>query len=264
MFVNIFYVTSFLKSAINQMGRDMGRAVSNQILKNAHSTPYRRTNYISSNNNYQINEKTEFEKNINFQNGLKPITLIEKISVAYIALKNEANYFISDGYLDMNESDRLFSMMQKFNDKIENICEILELNEIANKNELEQLVKISEKSKELFFKTLKVAEQGCIAKENELKLNFEKIESIDFFRFVGLHTIWMGKYATSGENHIFKTIIANLLSLPVFPILHIAAFLYGYYNYNIENSKRNNLKKSYIKMAEIEIDRAKLYKSILN
>ena len=64
---------SFLKSAINQVGRDMGKVVSNQIFKDSHSTPYRRVGnsnvVVTQNSNYSSKKvsKTEFDKAIEFQ-----------------------------------------------------------------------------------------------------------------------------------------------------------------------------------------------------
>jgi hypothetical protein len=38
---------SFVRSAVNQVGRDTGRAISNQVLGNAHSTPVRQVEQLS-------------------------------------------------------------------------------------------------------------------------------------------------------------------------------------------------------------------------
>lgn len=46
----------FVRSAINQVGRDGGKVISNQLYGDAHSTPYRRVGYES---NYFIDENSQ-------------------------------------------------------------------------------------------------------------------------------------------------------------------------------------------------------------
>ena len=89
---------SFLKSAINQVGRDVGKVVSNSLFKDSHAASYRRVINIRNTVNNSLNSKNEFEKAINFQTGHRPSTLVAKISGVYTIIKNEINQFLSDGY----------------------------------------------------------------------------------------------------------------------------------------------------------------------
>ncbi len=257
---------SFLKSAINQVGRDMGRVVSNQVFKDSHSTPYRRTGNSSSGQiqttQRRANFKSEFDKAIDFQTGHRPSTLIAKISGVYTVLKNEANYYISDGYLDTEESDSLFTMMERFNQKVDDVCDVLEIDEESNKKEIDQLTKIVEKTNELFKQTLIVSAEGCENRKIELRQESEQIENLSFFKFVGLNTIWMGKYAKTGEKNWIATILANLFSLLLFPFVHICMAIYGALTYSGENAKRKKLKNAYERMAELEGKRAETYLNI--
>ena len=90
---------SFLKSAINQVGRDMGKVVSNQVFKDSHSTPYRRVGQNSTRltrTPRNTNLKSDFDKAMDFQTGHRPSTLIAKISGVYTVIKNEANGYVSE------------------------------------------------------------------------------------------------------------------------------------------------------------------------
>lgn len=255
---------SFLKSVINQVGKDMGKAVSNQIFKDAHATPYRRVGNSANGQFIQRRSafKSEFDRAINFQTAHRPNTLILKISGVYTVLKNEANHYISDGYLDTNESDNLFTMMKRFNQKVDDVCDILEVDEVGNITEIEQLTKIVEKTNALFKQTLVISAQGCEDRKFQLKEEAKQIENLSFLRFILLTTVWMGKYARTGEKSWGATIFANLLSLLVFPLIHICMFFYGMLTYSGVNSKRKKLKNAIGKMSELEGERAKAYLSI--
>ncbi len=256
---------SFLKSAINQVGRDMGKVVSNQIFKDAHSTPYR--NIRSSNNRQSrrvtTNVKPEFDRAIDFQTGHRPSTLIARIAGVYTVIKNEANFYISDGYLDTDESESLFQMMNRFNEKIDDICDILEIDEEANKKEINQLTKIVEKTNDLFRRILQISAEGCEMRKAELNEEAEMIKNVSFLKFVALNAIWMGKYAKTGQKDWFATILANLISLCLFPFVHVCMAIYGALTYSGANRKRKKLKEAYERMAELEGKRAETYLSIV-
>ena len=99
-------------------------------------------------------QQPNFDKAMDFQTGHRPSTLIAKISGVYTVIKNEANGYISDGYLDTTEASNLFEMMNRFNDKVEDVCDILEIDEEKNEKEINQLSKIVEKTNDLFKNTL--------------------------------------------------------------------------------------------------------------
>jgi len=111
--------------------------------------------------------KSEFEKAINFQMGFKPNTLINKLSAAQIVLKNEMKSFVSDGYLDVDESDSLFNMIGQFNSKVCDVYDFLKLDEVKNKTEIELTGKIVEQLITMFCDILNVSIDGCNAKSVE-------------------------------------------------------------------------------------------------
>lgn len=261
---------SFLKSAINQVGRDMGKVVSNQVFKDNHSTPYRRVNQNISNNQRSNTSKrisktkTEFDKAIDFQTGFKPITLITKISGAYTVIKNESKEYISDGYLDTTESSNLFEMMKRFNDKVEDICDILEIDEVGNEKEINQLSKIVEKTNELFKNTLEISAKGCKNRQIEHIRETENIEKPNFLKYVGLHLVWLGKYARGGEKSILNMVIANIADLITFtfPVTRTYLLLKGIFTFPTESKRVKTLKNAHIKLAELEGQRAENYLNI--
>lgn len=261
---------SFLKSAINQVGRDMGKVVSNQVFKDSHSTPYRRVSQKSSNNqrsysSSRINKtKTEFEKAIDFQTGFRPNTLITKISGAYTVIKNEAKEYISDGYLDTTEASNLFEMMNRFNDKVEDICDILEIDEKTNEKEINQLSKIVEKTNELFRNTLEVSANGCKERQSEHRKEAENIEKPNFLKYVGLHLVWLGKYARGSEKSILNMVIANIADLITFtfPITRTFLLLKGIFTFPNESKRIKTLKNAHLRLAELEGQRAESYLNI--
>ena len=260
---------SFLKSAINQVGRDMGKVVSNQVFKDSHSTPYRRVSQNNSRSNSKPrtstrNVKSEFDKAIEFQTGFKPNTLITKISGAYTVIKNEAKEYISDGYLDTTEASSLFEMMNRFNDKVEDVCDILEIDEEGNEKEINQLSKIVEKTNELFKNTLELSAKGCKERQSEHRIEAENIEKPSFLNYVGLHLVWLGKYARGGEKSILNMVVANIADLVTFtfPITRTYLLLKGIFTFPNENKRVKTLKNAHTKLAELEGQRAEDYLNI--
>lgn len=254
---------SFLKSAINQVGRDMGRVVSNQIFNNSHSTLYR-----SATQNKGLlysNLKSNFDKAMDFQTGHRAITLIAKTSGVYTVIKNEARKFIADGYLDTTESSSLFEMMNKFNMKIDDVCDVLEIDEQSNKKEINQLVTIVEKTNVLFKKTLEISAKGCKERQSEYEIQACNTEKPKFWKYVGFHIIWMGNYSRGAEISIWKTVFANILDIITFTftITRVFLLLKALFTFPTESKRLKTLKKTYLKLAELEGKRSDYYLSIV-
>ncbi|WP_299121997.1 hypothetical protein [uncultured Tenacibaculum sp.] len=254
---------SFLKSAVNQVGRDLGKVVSNQLFNDNHSTPYRRA---INNKSVRTPYKTDFDKAINFQTGHKPNTLIIKLSGLYTTIKNEANGFISDGYLDTSESNKLFNMITQFNNKVDDVCDILEIDEQSNKKEINQLTTLVNKVNNLFNETLKISANGCLHRQNEHKEAANSVENISFSKYLGLNLIWLGGYSRGGKKSITNAIIANLADLTTltFPLTRTYLFIKGIFTYSKENNRRIKVKEALLKLAELEGKRAETYLSIGN
>lgn len=164
---------SFLKSAINQVGRDFGKVISNQIFKDAHAAPIRMSGANPNGKSKKV--KSEFEKALTFPLTQKPNTLLTKMSAAYIELKNEADEFLSDGYLSMDELKQLVELFNTFNRKASDITDLLELDEEKNSEEISKLTELVQKNKELFIKTLEI---GLAAARNSIDSieNYKKEE----------------------------------------------------------------------------------------
>ena len=153
----------FLQSAINQVGRDMGRVVSNAVFKDRHAIPIRRAksyNQSSSKPRPQtarpIKEvKSEFETAISFKTGYTPTTLISKLGGVFVVIKNEARAFIDDGYLDVEESQQLFQMMIDFNCKCSDVEDVIGFTEDENSKANRELDKILFTTQDLFKEVLK-------------------------------------------------------------------------------------------------------------
>ncbi len=262
---------SFLKSAINQVGRDMGKVISNQIFKDSHSTPYRRVgqNYENStSSNFETQNlyiSSEFSKAINFQTGFRPNTLINKISGVYTVIKNEANSYVSDGYLDASESASLFEMMNRFKNKIDDIYDILEFDEEGNEKELGQLTKILEKTNKLFKNTLETSYKGFKQRQLEYKIEYENVVSANLLNYLGLHLIWFGKYARGGEKSISKMVVANIVDLITFtfPITRTYLLIKGILTFPSESERVKRLRDFHLKSSELQGQRAQNYLNLL-
>ena len=229
----------FTQSLINQIGRDAGKVISNQIFKNQHSTPVRMTNFENSTKNSKKVVKTEFEKSINFQMGFKPNTLVNKLLGAQIELKNEMKKFTTDKYLSEEESDGLFEMIGTFNSKVSNVYDVLNLDETSNKSEIELIDKIVEQAMSLFCEVLDVSIKGCESKslEHTDTLNSLTHKERNFFVFVLLYTIWLGKYAKTNiinTKDIILSIIGNLFTIPLLFVhipVQILLMIFGVFDY---------------------------------
>ena len=255
---------SFLKSAINQVGRDLGKVVSNKVFKDSHSSPYRRVGDNVSINQSRKNEKiekTEFEKAVNFNLGFKPKTLMTKVAAAYSILKSTLNRYVSDGYLDTEESSRMFEMVSQFNSKIDEVCDVLELDEKSNQNELEQLDMIAKKTVKHIKEILLLSAEGCEKKSAEHMLKSESIKSPSLLKYVGFHMIWMGKYARGEKKSLTNTILANIADILTFtfPVTRSYLLVNGLYTYRgkfSETKKRIGLHKL---LSDTEMKRASAY-----
>lgn len=257
---------SFLKSAVNQVGRDLGKVVSNQLFKDNHSAPYRRViNKQPTKTQYTPN-KTSFDKAIDFQTGYRPSTLIIKLSGVYTVIKNETTNFISVGYLDTSESNELFYMMSQFNNKVDDVCDILEIDEETNKKEINQLTALVNKANNLFDDTLKISAKGCLHRQKEHVDKTGEIKEISFIDYLSLNLIWMGDYARGGKKSITNAVLANIADLITltFPFTRSYLFLKGIFTYSKENNRRKKTKKAHFKLAELEGKRAETYLSIGN
>ena len=264
----------FLKSAINQVGRDMGKVVSNQIFKDAHSIPVRRAaSRSASNENARVQQRRaepieevteEFEKSINFKTGYRPTTLLSKLGGAFTVIKNEAKAFVEDGYLDPEESTQLFSMLQQFNDKISDVEDVLSFTVDESAKEYKQLEKIVDALKEVFHEVLSVSIKACYERAEELEQMASEQKDVNQGRYIGLHLIWMPRYANGGEKKTTNAVIANILDLVTFtwPLTRLILLIKGFTGYSAYQ-KEQDQSAHYRQMAEAERQRAQAYQEFL-
>lgn len=255
---------SFIDSAINQIGRDLGRVVSNKIFKDAHATPHRivGTHSRRVSRSTPKETKSEFESAINFQTSYKGDALIRKLVGAYSIIKNETNNFLADGYLDENESRELFSMMKLFSDKTEDINEILNLDQEANAKQIEQLHEIFYKLSDLFRESLEIASIGCVESKGRWEIIAEGVEKITFTKFVALNGIFMRNYALTGERKTGAIICANIASMFMLFIPNLLMLVYGALSFNQYKNEAEESISYFYTLAKGEDERAVLYRKL--
>ena len=169
-------MSTFANAVIRQIGRDLGKVVSNQIFKDSHSTPYRRVG-TSTQQHYKA-DKTEFEKVITFKLSYKPNTLIEKLIGSYVSLKKEIQAFLKDDYLDERETLHLIEMIQVFNEKMVSVHEVVTLNNI----DTTKLDNLSESYISFLSMFLKHGIKSCKDNKEHYEAKLKSIES-NLFRF---------------------------------------------------------------------------------
>lgn len=267
----------FLQSAINQVGRDMGRVVSNTVFKDRHSIPIRRARSYASaktqsgptvahQNARPIQEvQDEFDKAISFKTGYRPSTLISKLGGAFVVIKNEARAFVADGYLDVSESQQLFAMMKQFIDKCGDVEDVIGFNEAEDAKEYKQLEKITLTTKEVFVDVLKISAKACRERAQDYENQAKTLKPDSFGRYVGLHLLWMPRYAKGGEKKVNSAIIANILDVITltFPLTRSVLLLIGVVTYPGEIRKTKQAKESFSLLAEQEQTRAETYEEII-
>ena len=266
----------FLQSAINQVGRDMGRVVSNTVFKDRHAIPIRRAasrkNSLANRKPTQpkahpIDEvKEEFEKSISFKTGYRPTTLISKLGGAFVVIKNESKAFVEDGYLDVEESQQLFSMMKQFADKLSDVEDVVSFTEDEDSQVYRQLEKIHESTKRIFVEVLEVSVDACKVRAQEHEQAAKAFRPIEFWRYVGLHLIWMPNYAKGGEKKETRAVIANILDVVTltFPITRSILLLLALVTYNSENKEQKATAKAHRDIAHYERQRAKAYQEYID
>ena len=199
---------SFLQSASNQMGRDLGRAISKSVNKSSQPSKQLTKSYKPV--------QTDFGKSINFALSTEPVSLLNKLTNAYIVMKKEMSIFLLDGYLDNLERDKLFTMLLQFNTKCEDIDDLLSLDEEKNKVSIDRLLKIQSALKLDFLNLLEKSIKGC-----EKQGVYLEGSKVSFWKYVGFHIILMSKYINGASKDLTETILGNLLSLLVFPFVQI-------------------------------------------
>lgn len=280
---------SFTKAVVRQVGRDLGKVISNKVFKDAHSTPYRRVGQ-QSNARQQTRQRQavqqapvqsqsaipqqsssitsrDFDRALNFTTTFTPQTMVRKMAGVYEVIKNEIFKAAQDGYLDTEEAKMVFEMENQFQRKAEIITDLLELDEEANKKPLEDLANLIQLTQRLFHRTLKLAIKGAEVQYEYYKAQADGVQEIDKSRFIWLHAIWMGHYAKTGQKRLANTVVANLFSVLVIywsyvPTINIIGLINGLIQYSSEKSKRTHFKTKMLEEAELEKKRKALFEQV--
>lgn len=265
----------FLQSAINQVGRDLGRVASNAVFKDRHSIPIRRAaSYSSSVSGHRPTHpkaqpiqqvQDDFEKAISFKTGYRPSTLISKLGGAFIVIKNEARAFVDDGYLDRDESEQLFKMMKQFVDKCSDVEDVIGFTQDEGAKEYKQLEHITKSTKQVFVEVLEISAKACRERALDYEEEAKELQPIGFLRYVGLHLIWMPRYAKGGEKNTGKAVIANVLDVLTFTFLltRSVLLLLGIVTYPSELKKTKQAKEDFRILAEQDRRRAEAYEELI-
>ena len=107
---------SFFNSVINQIGRDVGRTISNKVLKDAHATPIRILGQSSNSNERRTNltSITNQEKLINsIDLSQTPKTIIRKLGAVLIDFDSSVNDYLLDGHISIKEEIELAQQFLK-------------------------------------------------------------------------------------------------------------------------------------------------------
>lgn len=112
----------FFNSVINQIGRDVGRSISNKVLKDAHARPIR---VITSDTVITEKKKQllEYQKQIlKIDLTQTPKTIIRKLGALLVEFDTTVTSYLDDNHIDLQEEIELvkmfFEILQVF-DKIE-------------------------------------------------------------------------------------------------------------------------------------------------
>ncbi|GGE08710.1 hypothetical protein [Psychroflexus salis] len=272
---------AFAKAVIRQVGRDLGKVISNQIFKDRHSTPYRRVgrqNRVSAQQatptHTQVKEtKLEeltskaFDQALGFSTTYTAPTLVRKLMGVYEVIKNEIFKAKRDGFIDSDEARLIFNMEQEFHHKAEVINDLLELNEEENEKQLEKLEKVVRLTSGLFHETLDLAIEGAEIEKQHYTQEQQKIQPINFVNYIFLHSILMGTYAKTGKKQLWKTIFGNIFSLILLmiiyiPLLNIIGFIQGLVSYSSEKSKRDQQIRLYQQEINLAEKQKQLYREV--
>ncbi len=208
----------------------------------------------------KIND-TDFRKKINFN--LDEITNVDipiDLNNLYLIIKKEAQRFIEDKYLDINETKDLFSMMLEFSKKTEECIE--STNCVLTKDHIKF---IFEKTVWLIEDILKTSIKGCKHKAKEYIEISQNVDSFEKKKYFKNYIFWnrkiFSKKTPNGIAYLINTIefITGIFLISK-PILAICAI----FSFKKEEEKIESAKSAFRSLSIIEEKRAKRFEEILN
>ncbi len=194
-------IEKFISSAVRQVGRDLGKVVSNQVFKDAHSTPIRHVNRLSSapmpvvgTKTSDLRRKTDFEKSMNFKLTFTPPTLINKLVGAFMEFKKESDTLLDDEYLSFSEASYFISMLNDFSNKTAEVAEVVEMHPKTKDEDLAYLNRIANDLKRHIIKVAEMAIEGSMTESNRLE---HRLSKIDIQKTASRNLIWAGLFVSS-------------------------------------------------------------------
>lgn len=184
----------FVSSAIRQVGRDLGKVVSNQAFGDAHSTPIRHVNRFSGSattgtKTDDRRRKTDFEKALNFKLSYTPKTLVGKLLGALIEFKKETDLLLSDDHLSTDETRYFLSMLNEFSTKAADVAEVMEVHPKSSSEDEELMYRITN---DLKVHVHRIARAGYEEAIEDVERLGRKIDEIDMVKAANINLIWAG------------------------------------------------------------------------
>ena len=258
----------FLSSAVNQVGRDMGKVVSNKVFKDAHASPIRMTRSSYTN---RVNT-SDLYKALSFQTSFRPTTLVNKMAGAYTALKNLLYSFMEDNYIDLEEESELFKAFDGFNGKLADVAEILDLDTSKNTKEITQLEVILQKSQTIFLEALEMAAKSSETDSQNHKQEADAVQEPSFLLTIIYSVLVMPASMESGRIRILKDIpwmlfghafaIGILYLFPPIPWVYIFLVLLGAYSFVQEKKKRKSAREALSRLASLHAERHRNHQAL--
>jgi len=104
----------------NQIGRDIGKSISNVILKDTHATPIRMTG--SKSTKRKRISVDEYEKKIKLIDlSQTPKTIIRKLGAVLVEFESDLQGYLSDGFIDFQEEIQIAKRFYKILDTFSKI-----------------------------------------------------------------------------------------------------------------------------------------------
>ena len=102
----------------NQIGRDIGKSISNVILGDAHATPVRMTGSNKSSSRRKISVD-EYEKKLKLIDlSQTPKTIIRKLGAVLVEFESDIKGYLADGFIDFKEeiqiAKRFYTILDVF------------------------------------------------------------------------------------------------------------------------------------------------------
>ncbi|MBZ9627747.1 hypothetical protein LB450_06500 [Psychroflexus sp. CAK1W] len=175
--------------------------------------------------------------------------------------KNEAKAFIEDGYLDVEESQQLVSMMKDFADKCSDVEDVVSFTEEEDSKVYKQLENILHTTQKVYVEVLRTSAKACEDRAKVYEKAAQEVEPLHFGRYVLLHLLWMPRYARGGEKKIGWAIFLNILDLVTLTFVFTRSILLilALVTYPKESKERKESQEKYKALAQQERDRAKAY-----